>query len=386
VELLQRHSELQLRRRKLDVLDQLPPKRVTKVVMPLPSRQRESYDRAEQEGIVYLKELGGAVRIQHVLELITRLKQICNADPQTGESAKLSDIRDRLTVLRSEGNRAIIFSQYTDAEFGVRAIAKELREFNPLTFTGDMSGSERDSVISRFKSDNSYTALILSLRAGGLGLNLQEASYVFHMDRWWNPAIERQAEDRSHRYGQVVPVNVVKFTCANTVEERIDAILERKQRLFDELIDDVSVDVGARLNAQELFGLFGLEVPPTAQQKSQRRTTGLELEDRCARILDTHGWMVQKTPVSRDGGVDIIGTKVDAVGIEETIYIQCKDYAGLVGVTVVRELLGVTPATGNVRPVLAAPSGVTAEAQQLASLRGVIVWNETKLAELENEI
>lgn len=103
---------------------------------------------------------------------------------------------------------------------------------------------------------------MLSLHAGGLGLNLQEASYVFHLDRWWNPAVERQAEDRSHRIGQTVKVNVIKYSCAGTIEDRIDGILERKQGLFDELVDDVSLDISAQLNSEELFGLFGLEHAP----------------------------------------------------------------------------------------------------------------------------
>ena len=72
------------------------------------------------------------------------------------------------------------------------------------------------------------------LRAGGLGLNLQEASYVFHLDRWWNPAVERQAEDRTHRMGQAVKVNVIKYSCTGTIEERIDSILTRKQHLFNQ--------------------------------------------------------------------------------------------------------------------------------------------------------
>ena len=98
----------------------------------------------------------------------------------------------------------------------------------------------------------------MSLRAGGLGLNLQEASYVFHLDRWWNPAVERQAEDRSHRLGQTVKVNVIKYTCEDTIEERIDRILRRKQALFDRLVDDVSMDLSTRMNRKELLELFGL--------------------------------------------------------------------------------------------------------------------------------
>ena len=256
--LLNRHRELQLRRRKGDVLADLPEKQVTKLPIPLKSRQQKSYDIAEQEGIVYLKSLGNEVRIAHVLELITRLKQICNADPKTGESGKLEDIRERIEQLTAQGHKALVFSQYTNEVSGVAMAANYLRGFNPLCITGDMPQEERTAVIDRFKARPEHQALLLSLRAGGLGLNLQEASYVFHLDRWWNPALERQAEDRSHRMGQTVKVNVIKYSCTGTIEERIDAILESKQELFDQLIDDVSLDLSARLNRAELLGLFGL--------------------------------------------------------------------------------------------------------------------------------
>jgi len=100
--------------------------------------------------------------------------------------------------------------------------------------------------------------MAISLRAGGVGLNLQEASYAFHLDRWWNPAVEKQAEDRAHRIGQTVKLHVVKYICADTIEQRIDRILEDKQQLFDELVDDVSLDLSGRLSRRELLGLFGL--------------------------------------------------------------------------------------------------------------------------------
>ncbi len=256
-----RHRELQLRRKKSDVLQDLPPKLTAKLPIALLPKQRESYNRAEREGIIHLRELGRDVRVQHVLELITRLKQICNADPKTGQSSKIDDIRQRIETLAEQGNRAIVFSQYTSAGFGVAAIAQALKQFDPLSFTGELDLDERRSVIQRFRSDDRHKVLIVSLRAGGVGLNLQEASYVFHLDRWWNPAVERQAEDRSHRYGQTVPVHVFKYSCADTIEERIDRILETKQDLFDDLVDDVSIDLGASLTANQLFGLFGLERP-----------------------------------------------------------------------------------------------------------------------------
>ena len=262
--LRQRHRELQLRRKKEEVLADLPPKLVTKIPIELGARQRRSYERAEQEGIVHLRELGQEVRVQHVLELISRLKQICNAEPETGESGKFADIHDRIQTLAAQGNRALVFSQYRRAGFGVEAVAGALKEFNPLTFTGAQSLDERRDIINRFRRDDRHKVLVVSLRAGGVGLNLQEASYVFHLDRWWNPAVERQAEDRTHRYGQTVPVHVFKYSCVNTIEERIDRILQRKQELFDELVDDVSIDLSAALTASELFGLFGLEAPAGA--------------------------------------------------------------------------------------------------------------------------
>ena len=263
-----RHRELQVRRKKAEVLADLPPKQTTKVTIELDPRQRDSYDKAEQEGIVYLKSLGAEVGVEHVLQLITRLKQICNADPRTGESSKLADIRERLQQLSAQGHKALVFSQYTSDNFGVAAATRYLSEFKPLSFTGEMAAQEREAVIERFKQDGDHRALVLSLRVGGLGLNLQEASYVIHLDRWWNPAVERQAEDRSHRMGQPVKVNVIKYSCTETIEQRIDEILERKQMLFDELVDDVSLDLSAQMTREELFGLFGLEA---ADASSGRR-------------------------------------------------------------------------------------------------------------------
>ena len=258
-ELLSRHRQLQLRRRKGDVLDDLPEKQVTLLPIDLHAGQRTSYDKAEQEGVVYLRSLRRDITIQHVLELITRLKQICNADPVNGESSKLDDIRERMELLVGQGHKALVFSQYTSDTAGVAAAANHLRGFNPLVITGDVPLQSRPSVIERFKNDVRHQALIISLRAGGLGLNLQEASYVFHLDRWWNPAVERQAEDRSHRMGQTAKVNVIKYSCTDTIEQRIDGILARKQDLFDRLVDDVSMDLSSRLSREELFGLFGLE-------------------------------------------------------------------------------------------------------------------------------
>jgi len=260
-DLLERQRRVQLRRRKADVLPQLPPKLSTTITLQLDAPQRASYERAEREGIYALRARGADVRIHNVLELITRLKQLCNVDPLTGRSSKLADLRERLATLVAEGHRALVFTQFTDATFGARAIATSLARFRPLLYTGAMDLGQRDAVIRAFKDDPSHAVLVLSLRAGGVGLNLQDASYVFHFDRWWNPSVERQAEDRSHRVGQAYPVHVYAYTCEQTIEERIEVVLRRKRRLFEDIVDDVTLDLATVLSSTELFGLFGLPAP-----------------------------------------------------------------------------------------------------------------------------
>ena len=338
-----------------------------------------------------LEKLGEEARIENVLELILRLKQICNFCPLSGESAKLADVKERLDALRQEGHKALIFSQFTDGKFGVQAISNGLAEFRPRAYTGSLTPIERQAVIQAFKSDSSWPVLILSLRAGGQGLNLQEASYVFHFDRWWNPAVERQAEDRSHRLGQTVPVHIYKYTCEETIEERIDRVLREKQELFDEIVDDVSMDLNTRLNAQDLFGLFGLTPPRRAQSAGSNEPqlpalsgmSGVEFEHFVKNALERRGWSVTVTPPTRDGGVDLIADKEVDIGGLLTLYIQCKNHSTPVGVEVVRQLNGVLPTQRRgVRGVLVCPSGFTTDARVFARDRGLELWGRDQLFRL----
>jgi len=389
--LLDRHKALQLRRRKIDVLPQLPPKVVSQIVLPLTGPQRESYDRAERDGVFQLRERGESVRIENVLELIMRLKQTCNFCPSSGQSAKLDDLSQRLATLESEGHRALVFSQFTDEKHGARAIAAQLEMYQPLLYTGDVSPQQREEIIREFKQNQARKVLVLSLRAGGQGLNLQEASYVFHFDRWWNPAVEHQAEDRSHRLGQSSPVHVYKYVCEETIEERIDEILRSKQLLFDELVDDVTIDLRSALTSEELFGLFGM-IPPQGAKTSPGNAravpefatmSGPEFEQYVGGLLQRKGWHVESTPLSRDGGVDLIARRFDDVGAESVLYIQCKNQSNPVGVPVVRELNGALPSlqTG-VRGVVVCPSGFTADARAFARIRGLVLWDRHGLFQL----
>src|SRR5207245_543320 len=131
--------------------------------------QRATYERAEREGIVELRARGETVRITHILQLIMKLKQICNICPDSGESVKLDDLSERAQTLTAEGHRALVFSQFTDDLFGVRAIASRLAAYRPLTYTGAMTQAERQNMIALFKNDVRCRLFVISLKAGGQG-------------------------------------------------------------------------------------------------------------------------------------------------------------------------------------------------------------------------
>ncbi|MGH7191610.1 MAG: DEAD/DEAH box helicase, partial [Acetobacteraceae bacterium] len=226
---------------------------VSTVRLELTAQQRAAYRRAEEEGVVRLRALGAELRISHVLELILRLKQICNFCPGSNQSAKVADLRIRLDALSESGEKALVFSQFVAEPFGAERLADELASFQPLLLTGSLAKQARAAVIQDFAADSSRRLLIVSLRAGGLGLNLTAASAVFHFDRWWNPALETQAEDRVHRIGQRRPVQIFAYLCNDTVEERIDQILTEKRRLFANIIDGVAMPALDRLDLEDLL-------------------------------------------------------------------------------------------------------------------------------------
>ncbi len=248
---------VQLRRRRADVLPGLPPKTVFELAPELLPAQRAAYDTAHREGLVWLRELGAELQVTHVLELILRLKQICNACPRTGASAKLDDLRRRLHDVAHSGEKALVFSQFVAAPFGAEAIARAIRPLGPLLLTGGMSTAARDDATALFDTDPSRQVLVASLRAGGVGLNLTAASVVFHFDRWWNPAVETQAEDRAHRIGQTRPVQVFAYLTPDSIEQRIGEILGEKRALFADIIDGVPTGSLHRLDLPTLLRAVG---------------------------------------------------------------------------------------------------------------------------------
>ncbi len=250
-------GEVQLRRRCVAVLPDLPPKTGVAVDVALGRAQRAAYDRVEQKGQVWLRSLGTDVTISHVLELILRLKQICNACPRTGASAKCDDLLRRVAPLVAAGEKALVFSQFVTEPFGVAMLARRLAPWRPVVLAGGMSAAAREAAVATFERDPKRAVMVLSLRAGGIGLNLTAASAVFHFDRWWNPAVEAQAEDRAHRIGQTRPVQAFAYLCPNTVEQRIAAILAEKRELFADLVDGVTVPALRRLDLPTLLRIVG---------------------------------------------------------------------------------------------------------------------------------
>ncbi|MBD2705298.1 DEAD/DEAH box helicase [Spirosoma sp. BT702] len=256
------------RRRKQDVLKDLPPIMHDEIWLDLLPSQRTSYQLAESQGIIELKEKGETITIQHIFALITRLKQICNFDPGSSQSAKLEYLENEVENLVEQGDKALVFSQYVTT---LRLILPSFKPYNPLLYEGSLSTPQRQRMEEKFQAkDSTHKLMLLSLMAGNAGITLTAANYVYHFDSWWNPATGAQALGRVHRIGQRknIVFNRVLMT-NNTIEMRIHAILSKKRQLFDYVVDELSDPEGlAMLSREELFGLFGLTYNPTKSKQA----------------------------------------------------------------------------------------------------------------------
>jgi SNF2 family DNA or RNA helicase len=247
-----------LRRTKDMVLDDMPPKLYRDADLDLTPEQRATYEKAESEGVVQLEKLDEQLTIQHVFELVLRLKQICNFDPATGSSAKLERLVADMEEVAASGQKAILFSQWVNS---IDQMRPALERFGTLEYHGRIPHKQREGVIAQFKQDPSKHIILMSYGAGSVGLNLQFCRYVFLFDRWWNPAIEDQAINRAHRIGAAGSVTVTRMLMAGTIEQRIAAVLDQKREMFDELFNDAKMPGSVGLSREEIFGLFDLRSP-----------------------------------------------------------------------------------------------------------------------------
>ncbi|MEN9554836.1 MAG: hypothetical protein RLZZ232_1122 [Planctomycetota bacterium] len=246
-----------LRRTKDLVMKDMPPRIDRDAELELTDAQESAYRIAEKEGVIQLNELGDSITVQHVFELVLRLKQIANYDPLTGESAKLERLMADMEEISASGGKAILFSQWTKT---IDWLEPHLRPFNPLIYHGGVPTKQREPILAKFKQDPDAHILLMSYGTGAVGLNLQFAGYVFLFDRWWNPAIEDQAINRAHRIGVKNPVIVTRFISKNTIEERIDRVLREKRELFETILGEGdNSNRTLSLNASEIFGLFDLK-------------------------------------------------------------------------------------------------------------------------------
>ncbi len=248
-----------LRRTKDMVVGDMPPRIIKDVYLELTPAQREAYDLAEKEGVIHLNALGNTITVQHVFELVMRLKQICNFDLRTNESIKLEQLMSDMEEVAANGRKAIVFSQWTEP---LERLAKALAPFGPLLYHGKVPHSQRQGILDQFQHDPTKHVILMSYGTGSVGLNLQFTNYVFLYDRWWNPAIEDQAINRAHRLGQKSSVFVSRFICENTIEKRIAEILEAKRALFNEMIEGNGPPSSLGLTEEEVFGLFDISARP----------------------------------------------------------------------------------------------------------------------------
>ena len=248
-----------LRRTKEQAAPDMPPRVYRDAYPELTPEQREAYTLAEKEGVVHLNALGTTITVQHVFELVMRLKQICNFDPLTGRSAKLEQLQSDVAEVAESGRKAIVFSQWVEP---LETIAEALREFGPLLYHGKVPHKERQPILDLFKRDPKKHVLLMSYGTGSVGLNLQFTNYVFLFDRWWNPAVEDQAINRAHRLGQKEPVFITRFVTPQTIEGRIAEVLEKKRELFNELIGGSGPPPSLGLTEDDVFGLFDIQARP----------------------------------------------------------------------------------------------------------------------------
>ena len=231
-----------LRRRKEDVLKDLPEKYEVIITTEMSQEQRKLYDAFRLQAKEQLKSSESGSKIMEVLSIITRLRQIC-VDPSTfvdnftGESGKITALKDIIKDKMKDGHRFLIFSQFVSA---LNIVKDEIEKMGIKYYmiTGDTSAKERLRICNDFNKDEDYKIVLISLKAGGTGLNLVGADVVIHLDPWWNYSAESQASDRAHRIGQTRSVEVIKLIAENSIEEKVVNLQNEKKELVDKVISD----------------------------------------------------------------------------------------------------------------------------------------------------
>ncbi len=259
-----------LRRLKTDksVISDLPDKVEMKTYAPLSKKQIVFYQELINKLKKTIAEIEGIQRKGMILASLMKFKQICNHPDQylgTGEydeqdSGKFARLREICETIYEKREKVLIFTQFKEITEPLCAFLRGIFQRNGLILHGSVPVGKRKKIIEQFQSREYVPFMVLSLKAGGIGLNLTEANHVIHFDRWWNPAVENQATDRAFRIGQKKNVIVHKFLTKGTVEEKIDMMLEQKSRLCEDVIASTGEAWITEMKDDDLMDLFRLSL------------------------------------------------------------------------------------------------------------------------------
>ncbi len=259
-----------LRRLKTDkaVIADLPDKTDVKAFCHLSRKQAVFYQQAVEELAKQLEEVQGLQRRGLILSFLMRFKQICNHPSQwlgdaewaEKDSGKWTRLRDVAEVIAAKQEKVLVFTQFREVTAPLADFLGSIFGRPGLVLHGETKVKKRAELVRRFQEDEAVGFFVLSLKAGGVGLNLTAASHVVHFDRWWNPAVENQATDRAFRIGQTKNVLVHKFVCRGTVEEKIDELLESKKKLSTDLLEGGGELLLTEMKDDELLKVVGLDL------------------------------------------------------------------------------------------------------------------------------
>jgi len=259
-----------LRRLKTDksIISDLPEKIEMKTWAPLSKKQVLLYKETIDDIQDTIENSDGIQRRGIILAALTKFKQLCNHPDQflgTGnylekESGKFSRLREICETIYEKREKVLVFTQFKEITEPLSQFLSGIFEREGLVLHGSVPVGKRKKIIEKFQSRDYIPFMVLSLKAGGIGLNLTEANHVIHFDRWWNPAVENQATDRAFRIGQKKNVVVHKFLTKGTIEEKIDGMLESKAQLSNEVIAETGENWITEMNNDELIELFTLKL------------------------------------------------------------------------------------------------------------------------------
>ncbi len=259
-----------LRRLKTDkaVISDLPDKTEMTAHCLLSRQQAALYQKSVKELKRIIEEVEGIKRRGVVLAFLMRFKQICNHPSQwlgdhvyeAGHSGKFARLRDLCEPIAARQDKVLVFTQFREITEPLAGFLADVFGKPGLILHGGTAVKKRQSMVTKFQENENVPFMVLSLKAGGTGLNLTAASHVIHFDRWWNPAVENQATDRAFRIGQKKNVLVHKFVCKGTVEERIDELIAGKQQLSDEILSGGAESTLTEMSNDELLALVSLDL------------------------------------------------------------------------------------------------------------------------------